>query len=39
MVGVCFGVAAEGRRLPITRVTSCIVGRSDGCLFVQRRAS
>lgn len=30
---------AGGTRLPRTLVTSCMVGLSDGCLLVQRRAS
>jgi hypothetical protein len=38
MVG-SFAVVVDGTRLPRTRVTSCMVGRSDGCLLVHRRAS
>uniref|UniRef100_A0A2P2NNR9 Uncharacterized protein n=1 Tax=Rhizophora mucronata TaxID=61149 RepID=A0A2P2NNR9_RHIMU len=35
----CFGGVGDGTRLHKTRVTSCMVGRSDGCLMVHRRAS
>ena len=35
----CFGGGSGQTRLSRTRTTSCIVGRSDGCLLLQRSAN